>query len=108
MSKMSKSVVVAFGVFALTGCASQLLSDDRLVANTAGVLGVTPSDLSISDRRTELTNTYYVARVRGGATYACTINGGNALSLGMVNPPFCTAQAVGGTGRTYGRRGFQN
>jgi hypothetical protein len=107
MTDLRKTTPAILCAMALTGCASQLLSDERIISNTAGVLGVPPADLTISDRRTEATNTYYIARTRNGASYACTINGGNALTFGMVNSPFCTAQTTNGMpGQTYGRRGL--
>ena len=68
-----------------------MLSDDRIASNTAGVLGVSPEDLTISNRRSDgATNTYYVARTRSGREYACTINGGGLLAMGLVNPPTCS------------------
>ena len=79
---------IAILVFAtaLTGCATTFLSDDKIQSNTAGVIGVNPNELSIENRRTEMTNTYYIAKTKSGAEYSCVINGGNALTLGMVNP----------------------
>lgn len=82
-------------VFALTvaafasGCASQMLSDDRLKSNTAGALGVAPEDLTISGRREQTPNTYYVAKTSAGVEYACILNGGNLMTMGMTNPPIC-------------------
>ncbi len=75
---------------ALTGCATTLLSDDKIRSNTAGVIGVNPDELSIENRRTEMTNTYYIAKTKSGGEYSCVINGGNILTFGMVNPPSCT------------------
>lgn len=95
---------VALAAFTLSGCAAQMLSNARIADNTAGILGVAPSEVTISDRREVFPNTYYSARVRG-ASYACTINGGNALSFSMINTPSCTAQEVGGApGRSHGRQ----
>jgi hypothetical protein len=74
---------------ALSGCQEQMLSDGRIVDNTAGVLGVSPSDVTIYNRRSEITNTYYNAHTRAGKTYACVLNGGGALALGLLNAPTC-------------------
>ena len=72
-----------------------LVPDSRLASNTAGVLGVSPDAISITDRRGAGTNTYYTAHV-GNRSYACTLNGGNLMTFGMVNPPICTRMnAVG-------------
>lgn len=73
----------------VSGCGSVLLSDDRLVSNTAGVLGQLPASVIIADRRDDgLTNTFYTARTPRGV-FACTINGGGVLAVGLVNPPVC-------------------
>lgn len=72
------------------GCASQLLSEDRLLTNTAGALGIPASELTISNRNEQVPNTYYLAKTKSGVEYACIINGGGILAAGMVNPPQCT------------------
>ncbi len=75
---------------ALSGCASTILSDDRIKTNTASALGVSPDQITISDRKYDgMTNTYYTASA-AGRTYACTINGGTVISMGITNPPTCT------------------
>jgi len=73
----------------LAGCASQMLSDDRLRANTAGILGVSADQISISDRVEQVPNTYYTAAIKDGRKFSCTINGGGILAAGMTNPPAC-------------------
>ena len=74
----------------LSGCQQQMMSDDRMASSIAGTLGVPIADVSLSDRRTDgPTNTYVIAKVRNGGTYACTVNGGGLLAMGMVNPPTC-------------------
>lgn len=81
--------VLASGLL-VSACQSVMLSDDRIVSNTAGVLGVSPADITIVDRRTDgPTNTYYVAKTKKGVEYACVINGGGLLAGGMTNPPIC-------------------
>ena len=74
----------------LAGCASTILSDDRIKSNTALALGVPPEQITISNRNYDgMTNTYYTAST-GSHTYACTINGGTVMSMGITNPPTCT------------------
>lgn len=68
---------------------SNFLSDERLVAESAGALGLAPADLKLQSRSTSGTNTYAVLRGKDGKEYSCTVNGGNLLSFGMVNPPTC-------------------
>ncbi len=76
--------------FAVAGCANSILSDDRIRTNTASTLGVSPDQITISDRKYDgMTNTYYTASA-AGRNYACTINGGTVMSMGITNPPTCT------------------
>jgi hypothetical protein len=65
-----------------------LVPDSRLVSITANMLGVTPDEVAISNRRGGGLNTYYTARV-GDRAYACMVNGGSVMTFGMVNPPLC-------------------
>jgi hypothetical protein len=88
-----KPVLLFSTVLVLASCAESLLSDERIKSNTAGVLGVPVNQLTISDRRTEVTNTYYIATTSSGARFACTINGGTVLAAGMVNTPTCNRAA---------------
>lgn len=80
------------GAATLCGCASQLLSDERLRQNTAGILGVGPEEIVISDRTEQTPNTYYTATLRNGRKFTCLVNGGSVLAAGMVNPPSCSAK----------------
>jgi hypothetical protein len=82
--------IISIAIALFSGCASTFLPPERLASETAGVIGVPPSQITISDVRTEGTNTYYIARTKAGKKYACVINGGNALTLGLVNPPKVT------------------
>lgn len=89
LSPTGRTFVVA--VVALSaGCASQLLSDERLATNTAGAIGVAPGDVVVSNRREQLPNTFYTAKTKAGKEYNCTVNGGSLLAAGMVNPPSCS------------------
>jgi hypothetical protein len=75
---------------ALSGCQQQMTSDDRMASSIAGTLGVPISDVTLSDRRPDgPTNTFVTAKIRNGGTYACTVNGGGLLAMGMLNPPSC-------------------
>lgn len=79
----------------LSACAmvaekTNLMSDADIASQTGGALGYAPADLSVLQRRTEGTNTYVLLRARDKKEFACTLNGGNLLTMGMVNPPSCT------------------
>lgn len=77
-------------VAACAGCASQMLSDDRLRSHTAPLVGVSAGELTILNRSEQGTNTYYTVRTTVGAEYQCSINGGGVLAAGMVQGGQCT------------------
>ena len=89
-----KSIILSGACMVLVGCASiaestNTLSDEKIRSQTAGTLGYAPDDLTINSRRTEGTNTYVTLKASDGKEFACTVNGGNLLSMGIVNPPLC-------------------
>lgn len=94
---MNKAVFLAASLITLflTGCASiaestNTLTDEKILSQSAGALGYSPNELSIVNRRTEGTNTYVnLIGTRDKKEFTCIINGGNALSFGMTNPPMC-------------------
>lgn len=90
-ARLSLATLMATGmmVACLGGCQSTMLSDDRIASSTAGFLGVPPEGVAISDRRSDATNTYYIATTKDGKQYACVINGGGLLAMGLTNPPSC-------------------
>ena len=78
----------------LGGCATvaestTMLSDEKILSQTGGALGYPATDLTITSRRTEGTNTYVDLRAKDKKEFTCIINGGNLLSFGMTNPPQC-------------------
>ena len=84
---------------ALSACQDQMMSNDRMQSAIADVLGVPPSTVTLTDRRSDgPTNTYVLAHLTNGTTYACTVNGGGLLAFGMMNPPMCHPPAMGNTG----------
>lgn len=97
--KLTPAVLAAWLVIAvsLTACSAvatktNTLSDERILSETGGILGLSPSELTLVERRTEGVNTYVTLKASNGKTYACTVNGGNLFSFGMTNPPVCTAR----------------
>jgi hypothetical protein len=71
----------------LAGCAT---TAEDLRSKTADVLGYAPSDVTISDMRSDATTTYYVAKTPKGE-YACSTESGatRAPQLGLIHPPTC-------------------
>jgi hypothetical protein len=91
---MTRPVLTVFAVLvallSLAGCADKILSDGRIRDNTALALNMPATAVVISDRRYDgMTNTYYTARTSRG-TYACVINGGSVMAMGMTNRPECS------------------
>ena len=90
-----KAVAACIVLLAVSACQDQLMSNDRMTSAIAGTLGVPPSRVTLSDRRSDgPTNTYVLAHVTNGKTYACTVNGGGALAFGIINPPSCQPAAT--------------
>ncbi len=93
---MHRIFVAALATVAfLGGCATvaestNILSDEKILSQSAGALGYSSTDLTITSRRTEGTNTYVDLRAKDRKEFTCILNGGNLLSFGMTNPPQCT------------------
>ena len=93
--KKIAALTISFLGISVAGCttiagSTNMLSDERIKSETGGVLGLSPSQLTIVDRRTEGTNTYVQLKAKNGQEFNCIINGGNLLSMGLVNPPMCS------------------
>lgn len=69
---------------------TNVLSDEDIRSKTAGTLGYPANSIIIVNRRVDGVNTFVVVRGADKKEFACTINGGNLLSMGMTNPPTCT------------------
>jgi hypothetical protein len=89
--KNSVKISALFAVsFALSGCQTELMSNERMSNAIAGTLGVPASNVTLSDRRTvSPTNTDVVATLSDGKRFACALNGGGLLAMGIINPPTC-------------------
>ncbi len=90
----TKQLFVVSVVLIAAGCATvaentTVISDERLVSQSAGALGYSPSDLTITSRRTEGVNTYVDLKAKDKKEFTCVINGGNLLTFGVTNPPQC-------------------
>ena len=89
-----RATVLMLGLVALAGCQDAVMSNDRMTSAIAGTLGVPPSEVTVVNRRTDgPTNTFVTVQTRSGRRYACTVNGGSALSFGIINPPTCNPAA---------------
>lgn len=74
----------------IVACQDGRFSDVRLTTDTAEVVGVSPTELTISNRRTEgPVDTYYIATTASGAQYVCVLRGGGILDAGPPKIPSC-------------------
>jgi hypothetical protein len=94
MNKAFVALSITAAMFGITGCdtiaqKTNMLTDEKILAETSGTLGYQPKDLTIVSRRTEGTNTYVNLLATNKKEYTCLINGGNILTYGMINPPQC-------------------
>ena len=95
----ARTVVVRLGVAtamaSLAACASAtgvLYSDARLAELTAPQFGVSPSQITIQNRRPTGSGSYYDVKLPSGDTVRC-FHDGNVLGMGIAsNPPRCGAQ----------------
>jgi hypothetical protein len=88
---MTKRYLTGFAITCtclLAGCQATLYSNERVRADTAGVLGVAPESVTIDNRRSSGATTYYTAEVKG-QKYACSTIGGSIMNFGMSVPPSC-------------------
>jgi hypothetical protein len=81
----------------LAGCSTvaektNMMSDADVKAKVAGTLGYSAETMTLLNRRTDGTNTYVTVRAADKKEFACTVNGGNLLSMGITNPPDCRAR----------------
>ena len=89
------ALTIATVLISVAGCSTiasktNMLSDDKIKSEAGGALGITPSQLTIVNRRTEGVNTYVQLKANTGREFNCIINGGNLLTMGMVTPPMCS------------------
>lgn len=87
---LRKSTFLIVGLSIVSSCANDMLSTSRVQTSVAGAIGVPVSDVTIIDQHADgPTNTVILAQTRTGRRYACSINGGGVLTLGMTNGTFC-------------------
>lgn len=82
----------------MSGCSTiaektNFLSDEQIKSKVGGTIGAAPDAVTILSRRTSGTDTYVDVRVQGKKNYSCTLNGGNLLTAGLVNPPTCNPKS---------------
>lgn len=93
-----RTTIIGFGLAvalsALTGCASatgMLYGDERLAQLTAPQFGLTPNQITISNRQAMSNGSYYDVTLPSGEKVRC-FHDGNVMGLGLSNPPRCGSQ----------------
>jgi hypothetical protein len=75
-----------------TGCATESYFDARLKLDTAELLGLQPSQIEISDKRSTGPTTYYTAKT-GSAEYTCFTTSSSVMEsvvkMGISSLPKC-------------------
>lgn len=98
---MKKVFMVLIAAALIAGCANREARIDkrtkRLASETAFVMGVDPSAVQISNVSGNASGYRWRANVNG-ASYNCSMFGGNFLSWGASTPPECFP--VAGSGKT--------
>ena len=88
-----KLVFLLASLGVISGCASMVggsnVSDESLQSAVAGVFGDDPANVSIESRRSEGTNTYFIAKMKNGNRFACNFLGGGILTYGARTAPTC-------------------
>jgi len=83
-------IFLASAIAVTAGCAELTLTDERLASEAGGVLGISPTNLSVTERRSSAgSGTYFSVRASNGRRYNCVITGGGPLAFGLTNPPDC-------------------
>jgi hypothetical protein len=86
-----KQISAALLVFVMGGCASISTTDDAVKTRAASALGVSASDVEISDRRNSGVRTDFVAKANG-KVYNCYVTGAVSITGRTVSDAICNAQ----------------
>lgn len=85
-----KNVALGFGLLlAVSGCASDLQSNDDLRQATAYQMGVPATTLTISNRQDSATSSNYWVRTASGATYSCVRSATISILGAVKSSPLC-------------------
>jgi hypothetical protein len=92
---INQIIVIAVLTSSASGCSTiasstNMLTDQRIKAETSGALGLEPAQVTILKRRTEGTSTYVNLLASNNQEYTCVIDGGDLLTMGMTNAPQCS------------------
>lgn len=92
---LSKLALSGIFLCLIAGCSTvaektNFMSDDDIKSKVAGTLGYSVNNITLLNRRADGTNTYAVVKTNDRKEFSCTLNGGNLLTMGIVNPPSCT------------------
>jgi hypothetical protein len=83
-----KSLSLASLLVLASGCASVSTTDDMVQSRAATALGVSPSAVTISDRRNSGVRTDFTATT-GGKSYTCYVTGAVSVTGRIVSDAIC-------------------
>lgn len=85
MRKILLATFIFYG-FLLNGCAT-VTSDEKVISNASVVTG--DEIVSIQNRNQVGVDTFYTATAKSGTEYSCQFNGGDVISLGIIQHSKC-------------------
>jgi hypothetical protein len=93
-SRAVKVFSLATCVHLLSACSvvaekTNVLTDQQLVEYAVAATGHPITSLELLQRSVSGTVTSYKVKANNNVTFHCVLNGGNILSMGIVNPPVC-------------------
>jgi hypothetical protein len=77
------------GTTILSGCASQAVTNENLMQNTAFAIGLDKKDFTIYDRTDSGVKTSYSVKTKSGNQYNCYVTGGFGITGRAVSDAMC-------------------
>ena len=94
MLKKILFVTMLSGLSMLSGCASMVVTSDKMEQRTSFALGVDKSKFTISDRQDERFQTRYSVKLKSGKQYNCSITGVFGLFGPTVGDALCNKKGT--------------
>lgn len=92
---MKLGFIAVAATVALAGCASMAVTNDAITQRTSLVLGVQPSQFTISSRADSGTRTDYKVVTSAGDHYSCYVTGTFSVTGRVISDAMCTQMKAG-------------
>ena len=89
MKRFTRRGALVAASLAIAGCASLAVTDEAIVDRTAFALGLSKSDITVSNRQNDGTTTRYSVRTKSGQEYNCFIGGSFNVLGRSVSEAIC-------------------